>query len=176
MGDSTAPTWIKLYLKNGRTFSYLRRHHPLTGIGFFTELLILLSNTPGHHINFRDDVDCDYLLDQMNCNKKTAQTLLDALDKTEKIDRALWAVGVVYMPDCIDALSEYYRRKDDKPPTLAQLHRDYLPSECRQHDDKPRLEREKEREKEGTNGNVAAFDKLRAAVDLAPNGGAGHGE
>lgn len=173
MADSTSPEWIKLYLRNGRTFSYLRRHHPLMGIGFFTELLILLSNTPGHHVNFNDEIDRDYLLDQMNCDEDTARTLLDALVKTEKLDKPLWEVGIVFMPDCIDALTEFYRRKNTKPPTLRRLHAVHLSTDCRQPVDNPRLEREREREKEGTVGNETAISELREAVDLASSGGAG---
>lgn len=174
MADSTSPEWIKLYLRNGRTFSYLRRHHPLMGIGFFTELLILLSNTPGHHVNFNDEIDRDYLLDQMNCDEDTARTLFDALVKTEKLDAPLWEVGIVFMPDCIEALTEFYRRKNINPPTLRQLHAVHLSTECRQHVDNPRLERgeERERKRDGTVGNETALSELREAVDLAPNGGA----
>ena len=170
------PEWVKLYLKNGKTFSYLRKHHPLIGIGFFTELLILLSNTPRHHINFEDEIDRDYLLDQVRCDEQTARELIEALVKTGKLDRELWEVGIVFMPDCLDALSEFYRRKDVKPPTTARLHADYLSTTCRQSVDNPRLDqkRSEQNRSEDTDGDVSAFKKLKARVGLAPNGGASH--
>lgn len=154
----TTPEWIKLYLKNGRTFAYLRKHHPLEGIGFFCELLMLLANTPNHTINFNDEVDREYLLDHMNISEKKAREQCAALVTTGKLNADLWEAGILFMEDCVDSLSEFYRRKKTDPPRLV----DILSTYCRQPDGNmsPREKRGEEKEERD-----ATDDGLRHVAD-----------
>jgi hypothetical protein len=165
-GDVTTPEWIKLYLKNGRTFAYLRRKYPLVGIGFFCELLMLLANTPGHHVDMSDDIDRDYLLDAMNIEESQARMLIDELAKTGKVDAELWARGVVFMPSCIDSLSEFYRRKKGDVPTTKSLRADILSTTCRQPVDTLALRGEEKRGEENRgDGTASLLSIYRALVE-----------
>lgn len=156
----TSPPWVKLLLKNGRTFSYLRSKYPLTGVGFFTELLILLSNTPGHHLDFNNPVDKNYMVRQMNVSEKVIAKMLPELVTCGKLDKDLWEqCRVIFMPDCVEGLNEYYRRKREGPgpPELAELHEKHLPSTCRQHDGSSRVEEKRREEIRGVGGKFPSM-------------------
>lgn len=170
------PNWVKYYLKSGRTFSYLRRHYPLTGVGFFVELLRVLAMTPGHHLKFDDEIDHDFMLDEMHCTDETARELLGVLAATGKINADLWTVGIIYMQDAIESLSEFYRRKDANPPTAAELIAVYMPSTCRHDDDTPRLEeRERKKEQREVSDDAVAF-ATGAAMRISDAQAAGIGK
>ena len=113
--------------KEGKTFSILRSRYPLEGVGFFTELCIILTTTPDHHIILKDDFDFEYFASRINCEKEKAEIIIDLLVKTKKIHPDLWNnARVIVIPDLLDSLSDAYERRNNDIITIESLVNTYI--------------------------------------------------
>ena len=113
--------------KEGKTFSILRSRYPLEGVGFFTELCIILTTTPDHHIVLKDDLDFEYFASRINCEKEKAEIIIDLLVRTQKIHPDLWNnARVIVIPDLLDSLKDAYERRNNDIITIDKLVSDYI--------------------------------------------------
>ena len=113
--------------KDGKTFSILRNRFPLEGIGFFTELCIILTTTPDHHIQLKTDVDFEYLCSKMKCEKDKATAIIEVLLMTGKIHKELWEkANVIVIPDLLDSLQDAYLKRETDIITINQIVSSYI--------------------------------------------------
>lgn len=113
--------------KEGKTFSILRNRYPLEGIGFFTELCIILTTTPDHHIQLKTDLDFEYLCSKMKCDKSKAESIIDLLVMTGKMHKELWEkANVILIPDLLDSLNDAYERRANEIITIKELINVYI--------------------------------------------------
>lgn len=113
--------------KEGKTFSILRNRYPLEGIGFFTELCIILTTTPDHHIQLKTDLDFEYLCSKMKCDKSKAESIIDLLVMTGKMHKELWEkANVILIPDLLDSLKDAYERRTNEIITIKELINVYI--------------------------------------------------
>lgn len=113
--------------KDGKTFSILRNRFPLEGIGFFTELCIILTTTPDHHIQLKTDVDFEYLCSKMKCEKDKATAIIEVLLMTGKIHKELWEkANVIVIPDLLDSLRDAYLKRETDIITINQIVSSYI--------------------------------------------------
>lgn len=113
--------------KEGKTFSILRNRFPLEGIGFFTELCIILTTTPDHHIQLKTDVDFEYLCSKMKCEKNKATAIIEVLLMTGKIHKELWEkANVIVIPDLLDSLKDAYLKRETDIITINQIVSSYI--------------------------------------------------
>lgn len=107
--------YFPFLVKEGKTFTLLRRRWPLEGIGFFTELCILLTRTPQHHLKVESDLDLEYLISPMGCETSKANEIIDLLCNTGKVHKVLWKKHrILVIPDLIDSLREAYTKRVNK--------------------------------------------------------------
>ena len=115
--------------KEGKTFSILRNRFPLEGIGFFTELCIILTTTPDHHIQLKTDLDFEYLCSKMKCEKSKATDIIDTLVMTGKIHKELWeSANVIVIPDLLESLKDAYLKRETDIITINQIVSSYINS------------------------------------------------
>lgn len=113
--------------KEGKTFAILRNRFPLEGIGFFTELCIILTTTPDHHIQLKTDVDFEYLCSKMKCEKNKATLIIEVLLMTGKIHKELWEkANVIVIPDLLDSLHDAYLKRETDIITINQIVSSYI--------------------------------------------------
>ena len=113
--------------KEGKTFSILRNRFPLEGIGFFTELCIILTTTPDHNIQLKTDVDFEYLCSKMKCEKDKATAIIEVLLMTGKIHKELWEkANVIVIPDLLDSLQDAYLKRETDIITINQIVSSYI--------------------------------------------------
>ncbi len=119
----TAP-WFPFYCADGRTLTVLQQRFELAGIGFFTNLMRILSNTPQHHLDLSDEVDRIYMYSKIGCGEELAERIISSMVQTEKLDKRLWEERkIIYCGDLIESLSGLYNKRASTPPTPDELFR-----------------------------------------------------
>ncbi len=123
----TTAEYFPFYAKDGRTLFILQAKYGLEGIGFFTNLLRTLCTTPGHMLDLHDQIDHMYAVSRIGITDEAkADAMLDFMADTGKIDKRLWEEArVIYSQDFVDSLTELYRKRTIKPPTLAEAYARY---------------------------------------------------
>lgn len=115
--------YFPFYAKNGRTLFILQDHYGLAGIGFFTNLMRLLTTTPDHHISIADEADRLYVFSQIGCTEEEGSAMLELMCKTGKIDRGLYETKqVIFSKDLLESLSDAYRKRLNSPITAEEIH------------------------------------------------------
>lgn len=114
--------YFPFFVKQGKTFSLLRRRWPLEGIGFFTELCILLTRTPKHHIKVESDLDFEYVLGDMGCTVEKAKEIMELLTATGKVHKNLWENNrIIVIPDLLTSLEYAYEKRANKIVSVEEI-------------------------------------------------------
>ena len=114
--------YFPFFVKQGKTFSLLRHRWPLEGIGFFTELCILLTRTPNHHIRVESDIDFEYVLGDMGCSVERANEIMNLLTATGKVHKNLWENHrVIVIPDLLKSLEYAYEKRASKIISVEEI-------------------------------------------------------
>lgn len=129
-------------VKDGKTLFVLQRKYGLAGVGFFTQIMRWLSQSPGHYYQYVDEYDKDRLNQFCGVGESDTKAMIQDMVNTEKLDPELWRkYQVIYSQDFVDELAELYRRRKAEPPTrewvLSQVSGtdEIMPSICRHDDD-----------------------------------------
>ncbi|MDY7027966.1 MAG: DUF4373 domain-containing protein [Spirochaetota bacterium] len=126
--------YFPFFVKHGRTLFVLQNKYGLAGIGFFTQIMRWLAQSPGHYYPYNDDFDKDRLNQYCGLTETDVRVMIGDMVKTGKLDSQLWEQrGVIYSADFVDELSELYRRRKKELPTRDKVIRDTA-SLCRQYD------------------------------------------
>lgn len=117
--------YFPFYVKDGRTLTVLQQAYGLAGIGFFTNLMRILTQTPDHFINISDEADRIFFFAHIGTDEVTGAEMLKTIQKTKKIHRKLWEeYQIIYCPDLVDSLSWLYEKRKTRPPSAEEiLHR-----------------------------------------------------
>lgn len=114
--------WFPFYIKDGRTLTILLHKHGLAGIGFFTQMMRLLTGTPDHYLCLRNEVDELHTFVKLGCDPEEAAPMIELMVLTGKLNKELWEqYRVLHVPDLVDSLDKLYTRRDMKPPTSTEL-------------------------------------------------------
>jgi hypothetical protein len=126
--------YFPFFVKHGRTLFVLQNKYGLAGIGFFTQVMRWLAQSPGHYYPYNDDFDKDRLNQYCGLTETDVRVMVGDMVKTGKLDRELWENrGVIYSSDFVEELSELYRRRKKELPTRERVIRETA-SLCRQYD------------------------------------------
>lgn len=118
--------YFPFYAKDGRTLFVLQHKFGLEGIGFFTNLMRLLTTTTDHHISLEDEGDRLYTFSRIGCDEERGVAILDAMAATGKIDKQLWnEYRVVVSEDLIESLKAAYEKRANEVVTLEQIRAHY---------------------------------------------------
>lgn len=98
-------------IKEGKTFTILQQKYGNEGLGFFTNLMRLLTRTPHHFVIILDEVDDMYFWAQCGTDEEKGKPILELLIKTGKIDKKLWNKNIVCCPDLIESLKPLYQKR-----------------------------------------------------------------
>ena len=114
--------YFPFFVKEGRTLTVLQQNHGLAGIGFFTNLMRMLTAKPGHYISIKDRSDRLYLFARLGIDEISGLEMLQTTVETGKIHRLLIETyEVIYCPDLVDSLSELYSHRTVKPFTVDEI-------------------------------------------------------
>jgi len=117
--------YFPFYAKNGKTLFILQSHYGLSGIGFFTNLMRLLTVTPDHHLSIADEADRLYFFSQIGCTEEEGVAMLELMSKTGKIDKKLFDVGIIFSNDLLESLHDAYRNRTNNAITAEEIHKAY---------------------------------------------------
>jgi len=121
--------YFPLYCKDGATFSVLRQRFGPLGIGLWTELWIVLTTTPKHHVQIETKAKREILAARVGTRWGEFSNFLDVLLLTEKIHVKLWeSASVIVSPDLLESLEDAYRKRDTQIVTIEGLTAQYLGS------------------------------------------------
>lgn len=111
-----------MYVKDGRTLTVLQHKYGLAGIGFFTNLMRILSDTPDHYLNLSSEADRLYMSSKIGCDEDEMEAYIETMITTGKLDETLWGVhSVVYCSDLVDSLESLYEKRKTRPMTIDQI-------------------------------------------------------
>ena len=115
--------YFPFYVKEGKTLFFLKKKFGLEGIGFFTELMRLLTRTPFHFITIKEnEIDEIYFWESIGTNKERGNEIMNMLVFTEKIDKILWNdYRTVYCKDLVDSLQTLYTRRKANVITIESI-------------------------------------------------------
>jgi hypothetical protein len=117
--------YFPFFVKDGRTLFVLQNKYGLAGIGFFTQIMRWLGQSPGHYYPYNDDFDKDRLNQYCGLNETDVRVMIGDMVKTGKLDRELWEKrGVIYSSDFVNQLSELYRKRKKELPTREMVIRE----------------------------------------------------
>jgi hypothetical protein len=122
--------YFPFFVKDGKTLFVLKKKHGLAGIGFFTELMRMLAQTPKHYYSYNDEYERLRLIEYIGIPEKEVQLMLEDMASTGKIDYELWHEHkIILSKDFIDSLSEAYRRRSGEIPSFENIKEEI----CRQY-------------------------------------------
>ena len=91
-----------MYVKDGRTLTVLQHKYGLAGIGFFTNLMRLLTDTPDHYLNLSSESDSLYMASKIGCDEEEMTDYIETMVTTDKLHHDLWqSFKVVYCPKLV---------------------------------------------------------------------------
>lgn len=114
--------YFPFLIKEGKTFTILQQKFGNSGMGFFTNLMRLLTRTPHHFVVIEDDVDEMYFWAQCGTDASNGLPVLELLIKTGKIDKELWGLKIVCCPDLIDSLKNLYSKRINPITEVHHIH------------------------------------------------------
>lgn len=125
--EKISAQWFPFYCKDGATFSVLRQRMGALGIGIYTELLMILTTTPRHHIRLETEPKRQVFVSRIGLNWETFEEFLEVVILTEKIDVNLWSeASVLFVPDLVQSLDRLYAKRVGDQPTSESLAAEYL--------------------------------------------------
>jgi len=111
--------YFPFVVKDGKTLFVLQRKYGLAGIGFFTQVLRMLGQTPGHYYTYVDEYDKDRFNVYCGLSESDVRAMLADMAKTGKIDRELWERrSVIYSQAFVDELADLYRKRATDAPDV----------------------------------------------------------
>jgi len=114
--------YFPFFVKDGKTLFVLQRKYGLSGIGFFTQIMRMLSQSPAHYYVYGDEYEKDRLNVYVGMCENDVRAYLADMVKTGKINEELWKDrDVIYSEDFALSLSELYRRRQKSPPSFEDV-------------------------------------------------------
>ena len=114
--------YFPFYVKEGRTLFVLENKYECAGTGFFTNLFRLLSRTPNHHFQLKDESDELYFFASLKCESDMGMDMIELMVTTGKLDRQLWEQKrVLASADFLESINEAYRRRSGKCITIDEI-------------------------------------------------------
>lgn len=114
--------YFPFYVKEGRTLFVLKRRYGLQGIGFFTEVLRLLTRTPYHFIRLQDESDEIYFWETVGIEQSKGEEMMDVMVQTKKIHKELWQnYRTVACSDLVDSLQVLYSKRKAGTITIEMI-------------------------------------------------------
>ena len=119
--------YFPFYAKDGKTLGILSNLYGLAGIGFFTNVMRLLTTTPEHHLRLAHDIDRLYIFSKIGCDTETGERMAETMVSTGKLHDRLWhEAHVIYSQDLVDSLASLYSKRKIVPVTGDLLEERYL--------------------------------------------------
>ena len=170
--------YFPFFVKDGKTLFVLQRKYGLAGIGFFTQVLRMLGQTPGHYYTYVDEYDKDRFNQYCGLSESDVRAMLSDMSNTGKIDKELWERrDVIYSQAFVDELSEAYRKRTTDLPDIdfvksetVELEKVISPAETRNPPESagkrwnPRTEKRREEESREEESRVAPAAEADAST------------
>ncbi len=113
-----------MYVKDGRTLTVLQHKYELAGVGFFTNLMRLLTDTPDHYLNLSSESDSLYMASKIGCDEESMTGYIETMVTTNKLHNELWKTfKIVYCPDLIESLAPLYEKRKAHTITVEEIFR-----------------------------------------------------
>lgn len=114
--------YFPFYCKDGKTLFILQHKFGLEGIGFFTNLMRLLTTTPDHYLCISDPGDALYFFSRIGIDEDRGLEIMEALLLTGKLHKELWEqYRVVFSPDLLSSLKPLYERRNNEIITIETI-------------------------------------------------------
>jgi hypothetical protein len=114
--------YFKFYVKDGKTLFVLQHKYGLEGIGFFTNLMRLLTSTPNHYICIQDPGDALYVFSRIGVDEEKGKAMLEDMVLTGKLHKGLWKKHkVIVSPDLLCSLEILYEKRINDIITIEDI-------------------------------------------------------
>ena len=146
--------YFPFFVKEGRTLTVIQKLYGLEGMGFFTNIMRMLTRTPYHHVQVKGEADELYFWTTIGTSKDRGEEMLKTLIITGKIDRELWEnYRVIVSADLMDSLQPMYDKRTNPMMTIDEIRDKYS------DDNRP--------EKKSTRGRNTQRREEKSKVDLS---------
>jgi hypothetical protein len=115
--------YFPFFVKRGKTLNILQNKYGLEGIGFFTNLMRFLAETPDHYYCIKEEYDKLNLFSEIGIkDDEKGLDMIDLMVRTGKLDEALWKNHKVIVCEAfIESLEEAYKRRSNKIVTIEEI-------------------------------------------------------
>ena len=100
----------------------LKHKYGLEGIGFFTNLMRMLTVTPHHHLCIAEPGDSLYVFSKIGIDEERGISMINDMVKTKKIHQELWEkYRVIVSPDHLKSLEPLYAQRSNDIITIEEI-------------------------------------------------------
>ena len=115
--------YFPFIVKRGRTLNILQNKYGLEGIGFFTNLMRFLCQTPDHFYCFSGDINKFNFFAEIGIEDEVKGiAMIELMIKTEKLDKDLWENHqVIFCPALLESLKDAYDKRRNNIITIEEI-------------------------------------------------------
>mgnify|MGYP006302090453 CR=1 FL=1 len=114
--------YFPFYVKDGKTLFVLQHKYGLEGIGFFTNLMRILTSTPDHYLCIADPGDSLYVFSRIGIDEERGLEMIEDLVKTGKLHKELWnEKRIILSPDLLESLEPLYEKRINDIVTVEEI-------------------------------------------------------
>jgi len=115
--------YFPFIVKRGRTLNILQGRYGLEGIGFFTNLMRLLTSTPDHHYCIKEDYDkMNFFAEIGMTDEEKGIEIVELMIKTGKLHKDLWENHkVIACEALLDSLVDAYKNRRNKIISIEEI-------------------------------------------------------
>ena len=115
--------YFPFFVKRGKTLNILQSQYGLEGIGFFTNLLRFLSQTPDHYYCIKDEADkLNFFAEIGMVDENRGIAMIELMVKTAKFDKELWENHRVIASEAfLKSLEPAYDKRNNKVITIDEI-------------------------------------------------------
>jgi hypothetical protein len=120
--------YFPFIVKRGRTLNILQSKYGLEGIGFFTNLMRLLSSTPDHYYCIKGEFERVNFFTEIGMqDENKGIEMIELMVRTEKLDKDLWENHKVIACEAfLKSLEDAYKRRSNQIITLEEIRGKFL--------------------------------------------------
>jgi hypothetical protein len=115
--------YFPFFVKRGRTLNILQSQYGLEGIGFFTNLMRFISQTPDHYYCINNDPDrLNFFAEIGMTDQDKGIAMIELMVKTGKLDKQLWENHkVIACESFLESLKPAYEKRNNKVITINEI-------------------------------------------------------
>jgi hypothetical protein len=154
--------YFPFYVKDGKTLFVLQHKYGLEGIGFFTNLMRFLTQTPDHYLCIADPGDSLYLFSRIGVDEEKGLRMIEDMVLTAKLHKSLWIThNVIVSEDLLDSLNALYEKRNNPIITIEEIEKRVSGADNPQATEFPGVETPQEGGEEEVSGDDNPQSKVK---------------